>query len=68
MAIFASDAQDMRNKLAALKKAVNEKRAGEGMSAITNDHLILEMVNAAFDTASNGGGAGLYISNVFVKV
>lgn len=68
MAIFKSDSQDMRVKLATLKKAVNEKRAAEGLSTITNDHLIMEMVNAAFETASRNSGAGLYISNVFIKV
>ncbi|MEN4807328.1 hypothetical protein [Pantoea agglomerans] len=68
MAIFASDAQEMRVKLAALKKAVNEKRAAEGMSSITIDHIILELVNAAFDTASKGRGLGIFICNVFVRL
>ena len=68
MAICASDAQEMKIKLAALKKAVNEQRQGYGLSAITNDHLILELVNGAFDSAKKGSGAGYYICNVFVKV
>ncbi len=68
MAIFASDAQEMKKKLAALKKSVNEKRMQEGLSTITNDHLLLELITAAFDTATGKGGTGLYICNVFTKI
>lgn len=68
MAIFENDAVEMRKKLAALKKAVNDKRQQSGLSAITNDHLLLEMIETAFNSASSSSGAGLYISNVFVKL
>ncbi|CAO94948.1 hypothetical protein [Erwinia tasmaniensis] len=68
MGLFASNTQEMKEKLAAIKKAVNDKRAGAGLRTITNEHLIFELVCAAFHRASNGSGTGLYISNMFIKV
>jgi len=68
MSIFKSDALEMKRQLMKLKQAVNAARKSQGLTAITNDHLILELVGAAFDNATKSSGSGVYLANVFVRV